>query len=115
MLKKVRQIRVNMNTGEICNNNDQQLKFFSKDHNTSILHVCGILAGIKAFLVIKAPNSEEVQTIEGKVVTVGKQECFEFELPVDQVGKYQAQVKCKYSFQESYSNKFEYTSEEVLG
>ena len=115
MLKKVRQIRVNMNTGEICNNNDQELKFFNKDYSTSILHVCGIPKGVKAFLVVKAPNTQEAQTIEGKAITVVKQECFEFQLPVDQVGKYQAQVKCKYSYQESYSNKFEYTSEEVLG
>ena len=114
MLKKVRQIRVNINSGEILTN-DQELKFFNKDHSTSILHVCGIPAGVKAFLVIKAPNTQEVNTIEGKAITVKNQECFEFQLPVDQAGKYQAQVKCTYSFQESYSNKFTYTSEEVIG
>ena len=114
MLRKVRQIRVNINSGEILTN-DQELKFFNKDYSTSILHVCGIPAGIKAFLVIKTPNTQEVQTIEGKAITVKNQECVEFQLPVDQAGNYQAQLKCKYSFQESYSDKFTYTSEEVIG
>ena len=114
MLKKVKQIRVNINSGEILTN-DQELKFFNKDYSTSILHVCGIPKGVKAFLVIKAPNTQEVKTIEGKAITVKNQECFEFQLPVDQAGNYQAQVKCTYSFQESYSNKFTYTSEEVIG
>ena len=114
MLRKVRQIRVNINSGEILTN-DEELKFFNKDYSTSILHVCGIPAGIKAFLVIKAPNTQEVKTIEGKAITVKNQECFEFQLPVDQAGQYKAQLKCKYSFQESYSDKFEYTSEEVIG
>ena len=114
MLKKVRQIRVNINSGEILTN-DQELKFFNKDYSTSILHVCGIPSGIKAFLVIKAPNTQEVNTIEGKAITVKNQECVEFQLPVDQAGNYQAQLKCKYSFQESYSDKFTYTSEEVIG
>ena len=57
----------------------------------------------------------DVKIIEGKVITVKNQECVEFQLPVDQAGKYQVQVKCTYSFQESYSNKFTYTSEEVIG
>ena len=114
MLRKVRQIRVDINSGEILTN-DEQLKFFNKDYSTSILHVCGIPKGVKAFLVIKAPNTQEAQTIEGKFIVVKNQECFEFQLPVDKVGNYQVQIKCKYSFQESYSNKFTYTSEEVLG
>ena len=114
MLKKVKQIRININTGEILTN-DEELKFFNKDYATSILHVCGIPAGVKAFLVIKAPNTQEVQTIEGKSITVKNQECVEFQLPVDQAGQYTAQVKCKYSYQEAYSNKFTYISEEVLG
>ena len=114
MLKKVKQIRININTGEILTN-DEELKFFNKDYSTSILHVCGIPAGVKAFLVIKVPNTEEVKTIEGKAITVKNQECSEFQLPVDQPGQYQAQLKCKYSFQESYSNKFTYVSEEVIG
>ena len=114
MLRKVRQIRVDINSGEILTN-DEELKFFNKDYSTSILHVCGIPKGVKAFLVIKAPNTQEAQTIEGKAITVKNQECFEFQLPVDKVGNYQVQIKCKYSFQESYSNKFTYTSEEVLG
>ena len=114
MLRKIRQIRININTGEILTN-DEELKFFNKDHSTSILHVCGIPKEAKAFLVIKVPSSGEVQTIEGKAITVKNQECFEFQLPVDQVGKYAAQVKCTYSFQESYSDKFTYTSEEVIG
>ena len=114
MLKKVRQIRVNINSGEILTN-DEELKFFNKDHSTSILHVCGIPKGVKAFLVIKAPNTQEVNTIEGKAITVKNQECSEFQLPVDQPGQYTAQVKCTYSFQESYSDKFTYTSEEVIG
>ena len=114
MLKKVKQIRVNINSGEILTN-DQELKFFNKDYSTSILHVCGIPKGVKAFLVIKAPNTQEVNTIEGKAITVKNQECSEFQLPVDQPGQYTAQVKCTYSFQESYSNKFTYVSEEVIG
>ena len=114
MLKKVKQIRVNINSGEILTN-DEELKFFNKDHSTSILHVCGIPKSVKAFLVIKAPNTQEVNTIEGKAITVKNQECFEFQLPVDQAVQYKAQLKCKYSFQESYSDKFEYTSEEVIG
>lgn len=114
MLRKVRQIRVNINSGEILTN-DEELKFFNKDHSTSILHVCGIPKEAKAFLVIRAPGTQEVQTIEGKPITVKNQECVEFQLPVDQAGQYTAQVKCTYSFQESYSNKFAYISEEVLG
>lgn len=114
MLRKIRQIRININSGEIITN-DEQLKFFNKDYATSILHVCGIPKGAKAFLVIRAPGTQEVQTIEGKAITVKNQECSEFQLPVDQPGQYTAQVKCKYSYQESYSNKFTYTSEEVLG
>ena len=114
MLRKVRQIRININTGEILTN-DEELKFFNKDHSTSILHVCGIPKGVKAFLVIKAPNTQEVNTIEGKAITVKNQECSEFQLPVDQPGQYTAQVKCTYSFQESYSNKLTYVSEEVIG
>ena len=114
MLRKVRQIRVNINSGEILTN-DEELKFFNKDHSTSILHVCGIPKGVKAFLVIKAPNTQEVKTIECKAITVKNQECVEFQLPVDKPGNYQAQLKCKYSFQESYSDKFTYVSEEVIG
>ena len=114
MIRKIRQIRVNINSGEILTN-DEQLKFFNKDHGTSILHVCGIPKGVKAFLVIREPGTQEVQTIEGKPITVKNQECVEFQLPVDQAGQYTAQVKCKYSYQESYSNKFTYVIEEVLG
>lgn len=114
MLRKIREIRININTGEILTN-DEGLKFFNKDHSTSILHVCGIPKGAKAFLVIRVPGTQEVQTIEGKAIVVKNQECFEFQLPVDQPGQYTAQVKCTYSYQESYSNKFTYVSEEVLG
>ena len=114
MLRKIRQIRININSGEILTN-DEELKFFNKDHSTSILHVCGIPKEAKAFLVIKAPNTQEAQIIEGKSIVVKNQECFEFQLPVDQPGQYKAQLKCKYSYQESYSNKFTYISEEVLG
>ena len=114
MLRKIRQIRININTGEILTN-DEELKFFNKDHSTSILHVCGIPKEAKAFLVIRTPGTQEAQTIEGKAIVVKNQECVEFQLPVDQAGKYQAQVKCTYSFQESYSDKFTYTSEEVIG
>lgn len=114
MLRKIREIRININSGEILTN-DEQLKFFNKDYSTSILHICGIPKGVKAFLVIRAPGTQEVQTIEGKAIVVKNQECFEFQLPVDQPGQYTAQVKCKYSYQESYSNKFTYTSEEVIG
>ena len=114
MIRKIRQIRININTGEILTN-DEELKFFNKDYSTSILHVCGIPKGVKAFLVIRAPGTQEVQTIEGKPIVVKNQECVEFQLPVDQAGKYQAQLKCKYSYQESYSDKFSDISEEVLG
>lgn len=114
MIRKIRQIRININSGEILTN-DEELKFFNKDYATSILHVCGIPKEAKAFLVIKVPSSGEVQTIEGKPIVVKNQECVEFQLPVDQPGQYTAQVKCKYSYQESYSNKFTYVSEEVLG
>ena len=114
MIRKIRQIRININSGEILTN-DEELKFFNKDYGTSILHVCGIPKEAKAFLVIKVPSSGEVQTIEGKPIVVKNQECVEFQLPVDQAGQYTAQVKCKYSYQESYSNKFTYISEEVLG
>lgn len=113
MLKKVRTVRYTPNTGEV-NTKDEKLQFFTKDKNTAILHVCGVPDGVTAELVVR-PNGGTAMTVTGKTIKIGKDYCVEFLLPVDTATKYEAQIKCQWKYEYSYSNKFEYTSEEVLG
>ena len=113
MLKKIRTVRYTPNTGEI-NTRDEKLQFFTKDKNTAILHVCGVPDKVKAELVVRS-NGGTAQTVEGKTVKIGKDYCVEFLLPVETAGKIQAQLKCSWTYESSYSNVFEYESKEVIG
>ena len=112
MLKKVRQISMNMNSGAI--QFDDKIIFQEGDHNTAVLQLRGELDNsIKVVLRVKPPQGE-LQEVEGKAVPY-KSIAREFDVPTDKgTGIYQAQIMMKYSYETNISEIFEYTVQESL-
>lgn len=107
-LNKVKHISYSPNSGEVTYK-DEDLLFNQGDQHTAFLHLRGTMEGyIRAELKIKTPNGEVVLLIS-KVITNNKNVCREFELIVDEAGKYQAQLILSYKDKTNVSNIFSYT------
>lgn len=106
-LNKVKHIGYSPNSGEVTYK-EEDLVFNQGDKHTAFLHLRGDMEGyIRAELKIRTPNGEVV-LLTSKQITNLKNVCREFELIVDEPGKYQCQLILSYKNQINISEIFSY-------
>lgn len=112
-LNKVKHISYITSTGAVTYEEDS-LVFNQGDKNTCFLNLRGEMEGyIRAELKVKAPNGEVV-VLTSKVVNNLKNICRQFQLIVDEPGKYQCQLVLSYSNKTNTSDIFSYVVKESL-
>lgn len=112
-LDKVKNISYNCNCGAIMYEDDS-LQFNQGDKNTAYLNLRGEMEGyIRAELKVKAPNGEIV-VLTSKVINNLKNICRQFQLIVDEPGKYQCQLVLSYDNKTNTSDIFSYLVKESL-
>lgn len=112
-LNKIKNISYNCTTGMIMYEEDS-LVFNQGDKNTCFLNLRGEMEGyIRAELKVKAPNGEVV-VLTSKVINNLKNICRQFQLIVDEPGKYECQLVLSYSNKINTSDIFSYQVKESL-
>lgn len=112
-LDKVKNISYNPNSGEVMYEEDS-LQFNQGDKNTAFLNLRGEMEGyIRAELKVKAPSGK-IAVLTSKVVNNLKNICRQFQLIVDEPGKYECQLVLSYSNKTNTSDIFSYVVKESL-
>lgn len=112
-LDKVKNISYNPNSGEVMYEEDS-LQFNQGDKQVAFLNLRGEMEGyIRAELKVKAPNGEIV-VLTSKVINNLKNICRQFQLIVDEPGKYQCQLVLSYGNKTNTSDIFSYVVKESL-
>lgn len=106
-LDKVKNISYNPNSGEVMYEEDS-LVFNECDKNVAFLNLRGEMEGyIRAELKVKAPNGK-IAVLTSKVVNNLKNICRQFQLIVDEPGKYECQLVLSYGNKTNVSDIFSY-------
>lgn len=112
-LDKVKNISYNPNSGEVMYK-DEDLVFNQGDKQVAFLNLKGEMEDyIRAELKVKAPNGEVV-VLTSKVINNLKNICRQFQLIVDEPGKYECQLVLSYSTKTNTGDIFSYLVKKSL-